>query len=177
MKSGPVLENRMRKIVFLSDAAIGYHSRQWPLQSQNHAQNVHTFFFPASLPCVNSDHNHISIFLHLQAVLIPDVIDVEAPEYLATDLLLLLYMEPDPRCSRCFKAALPVHGRYHRPAEETEEALIVLKSPEVLVCCCDSEIVVTCSFGEQRNNCGQSRAWNLSSGDGALSSHENTRGR
>lgn len=110
-------------------------------------------------------------------MLIPDVIDVEAPEYLATDLLLLLYMEPDPRCSRCFKAALPVHGRYHRPAEESEEALIVLKSPEVLVCCCDSEIVVTCSFGEQRNNCGQSRAWNLSSGDGALSSHVNTRGR
>ncbi|XP_069647872.1 phosphatidylinositol-glycan biosynthesis class X protein isoform X1 [Haliaeetus albicilla] len=72
-----------------------------------------------------------------KAVLIPDVIDVEAPEYLATDLLLLLYVEPDPRCSRCFKAALPVHGRYHRPAEESEEALIVLKSPEVLVCCCD----------------------------------------
>ncbi|XP_029883258.1 phosphatidylinositol-glycan biosynthesis class X protein isoform X2 [Aquila chrysaetos chrysaetos] len=79
-----------------------------------------------------------------KAVLIPDVIDVEAPEYLATDLLLLLYMEPDPRCSRCFKAALPVHGRYHRPAEESEEALIVLKSPEVLVCCCDNRLSAEC---------------------------------
>ncbi|KAM6198507.1 phosphatidylinositol-glycan biosynthesis class X protein isoform 2-T2 [Sarcoramphus papa] len=72
-----------------------------------------------------------------KAVLIPDVIDVEAPEYVATDLLVLLYMEPDPRCSRCFRAALPVHGRYHRPAEESEEALVVLKSPEILVCCCE----------------------------------------
>ncbi|KAM6258655.1 phosphatidylinositol-glycan biosynthesis class X protein [Spheniscus humboldti] len=79
-----------------------------------------------------------------KAVLIPDVIDVEAPEYLATDLLVLLYMEPDPRCSRCFRAALPVHGRYHRPAEESEEALVVLKSPEVLVCCCDNHLSAEC---------------------------------
>ncbi|XP_074955688.1 GPI alpha-1,4-mannosyltransferase I, stabilizing subunit isoform X2 [Phalacrocorax aristotelis] len=83
-----------------------------------------------------------------KAVLTPDVIDVEAPEYLATDLLVLLYMKPDPRCSRCFRATLPVHGRYHRPAEESEEVLVVLKSPEVLICCCDSEILVTCSFEE-----------------------------
>ncbi|KAM9275286.1 phosphatidylinositol-glycan biosynthesis class X protein [Cariama cristata] len=79
-----------------------------------------------------------------KAVLIPDVIDVEAPEYLATDLLVLLYMEPDPRCSHCFRAALPVHGRYHRPAEESEEALVVLKSPEVLVCCCDNHRSAEC---------------------------------
>ncbi|KAK2538692.1 Pigx [Columba livia] len=71
-----------------------------------------------------------------KAVLIPDAVDVEAPEYLATDLLVLLYMEPDPRCSRCFRAALPVHGRYHRPADGSEEALVVLKSPQVLLCCC-----------------------------------------
>ncbi|KAM6063509.1 phosphatidylinositol-glycan biosynthesis class X protein isoform 1-T1 [Theristicus caerulescens] len=79
-----------------------------------------------------------------QAVLIPDVIDVEAPEYLATDLLVLLYMEPDPRCSHCFRAALPVHGRYHRPAEESEDALVILKSPEVLICCCDNCLSVEC---------------------------------
>ncbi|XP_054022876.1 phosphatidylinositol-glycan biosynthesis class X protein [Dryobates pubescens] len=79
-----------------------------------------------------------------KAVLIPDVIDVEAPEYLATDLLVLLYMEPDPRCSGCFSAALPVHGRYHRPAEDSEEALVVLKSPEVLLCCCDNGLSAEC---------------------------------
>ncbi|KFV39417.1 Phosphatidylinositol-glycan biosynthesis class X protein, partial [Tyto alba] len=79
-----------------------------------------------------------------KAVLIPDVIDVEAPEYLATDFLVLLYMEPDPQCSHCFRAALPVHGRYHRPAEETKEALVVVKSPEVLVCCCDSRLSAEC---------------------------------
>ncbi|NXX39432.1 PIGX protein, partial [Tricholaema leucomelas] len=79
-----------------------------------------------------------------KAVLLPDVIDVEAPEYLATDLLVLLYMEPDPGCSGCFRAALPVHGRYHRPAEDSEKALVVLKSPEVLVCCCDSGLSAEC---------------------------------
>ncbi|KFO85112.1 Phosphatidylinositol-glycan biosynthesis class X protein, partial [Buceros rhinoceros silvestris] len=79
-----------------------------------------------------------------KAVLIPDVIDVEAPEYLATDLLVLLYMEPDLQCSRCFRAAVPVHGRYHRPAEEREEALVVLKSPELLVCCCDHRLSAEC---------------------------------
>ncbi|KAM6127294.1 phosphatidylinositol-glycan biosynthesis class X protein [Phoenicopterus ruber ruber] len=79
-----------------------------------------------------------------KAVLIPDAIDVEAPEYLATDLLVLLYMEPDPGCSRCFRAALPVHGRYHRPAEEREDASVVLKSPEVLLCCCDSRLSTEC---------------------------------
>ncbi|NXP46371.1 PIGX protein, partial [Heliornis fulica] len=79
-----------------------------------------------------------------QAVLIPDAVDVEAPEYLATDLLLLLYMEPDPRCSSCFSAALPVHGRYHRPAEDSEEVLVVLKSPEVLACCCDNRLRTEC---------------------------------
>ncbi|NXW59888.1 PIGX protein, partial [Eurystomus gularis] len=79
-----------------------------------------------------------------KVVLIPDVVDVEAPEYLAPDLLVLLYLEPDPRCTRCFRAALPVHGRYHRPTEEGQEALVVLKSPEVLVCCCDNRLSAPC---------------------------------
>ncbi|NXH17739.1 PIGX protein, partial [Bucco capensis] len=79
-----------------------------------------------------------------KVVLIPDVIDLEAPEYLATDVLVLLYMESDPRCSRCFRATLPVHGRYHRPAEDSKEALVVLKSPEVLVCCCDNCLSAEC---------------------------------
>ncbi|XP_057285009.1 phosphatidylinositol-glycan biosynthesis class X protein isoform X1 [Pezoporus wallicus] len=78
-----------------------------------------------------------------KAVLIPDV-DVEAPEYLATDLLVLLYLEPDPWCFHCFTATLPVHGRYHRPAEDSEEVLVMLKSPEVLVCCCDSRLPAEC---------------------------------
>ncbi|XP_041880596.1 phosphatidylinositol-glycan biosynthesis class X protein [Corvus kubaryi] len=79
-----------------------------------------------------------------KAVLIPDVIDVEAPEYLARALLLLLFLEPDARCSRCFRAAVPVHARYHRPAKGTEEALVVLESPEVLLCCCHSHLSAEC---------------------------------
>lgn len=98
-------------------------------------------------------HDHTCLSPRLQAVLIPDVIDVEAPEYSARDLLLLLFLEPDARCSRCFRAAVPVHARYHRPAEGTEEALVVLESPEVLLCCCHGKILI--------DVLGQSRAWNV----------------
>ncbi|NXG17131.1 PIGX protein, partial [Grallaria varia] len=79
-----------------------------------------------------------------KAVLIPDVVDVEAPEYLATDLVLVLYLGADPRCSRCFRAAVPVHVRYHRPAQGSQEALVVLESPEVLLCCCHSHLAAEC---------------------------------
>ncbi|XP_067158230.1 phosphatidylinositol-glycan biosynthesis class X protein [Apteryx mantelli] len=79
-----------------------------------------------------------------KVVLIPDAVDVEAPEYLATDLVVLIYMTPDPQCSRCFRAVLPVHGRYHRPAENDGEVLVVLKSPEVLICCCDNRLSTEC---------------------------------
>uniref|UniRef100_A0A8B9V7B4 Phosphatidylinositol-glycan biosynthesis class X protein n=1 Tax=Anas zonorhyncha TaxID=75864 RepID=A0A8B9V7B4_9AVES len=79
-----------------------------------------------------------------KAVLIPDVVDVEAPEYSATGLVVLLYLERDPRCSHCFRGVLPVHVRYHQPAGDGEAALVALKSPEVLVCCCDGEIEALC---------------------------------
>ncbi|XP_015726608.1 phosphatidylinositol-glycan biosynthesis class X protein isoform X2 [Coturnix japonica] len=79
-----------------------------------------------------------------KAVLIPDVVDVEAPEYSAPALTVVLYLQPDPRCGRCFRAALPVHGRYHRPAGNSEDALVALKSPEILVCCCDEHLSPDC---------------------------------
>lgn len=116
------------------------------------------FFFPVSLSCADSGCDHIWIFVYLQAVLIPDVVDVEAPEYLATGLVVLLYLERDPRCLRCFRGALPVHVRYHRPAGDGEEALVALKSPEVLVCCCDGEMLFVYPFWGERS-CEQYRIW------------------
>ncbi|NXL86229.1 PIGX protein, partial [Alectura lathami] len=79
-----------------------------------------------------------------QAVLIPDVVDVEAPEYSAQGLVVLLSLEPDPHCPGCFGAAVPIHGRYHRPAGDGEDALVALKSPEVLLCCCDDRLSAEC---------------------------------
>ncbi|NXO88052.1 PIGX protein, partial [Sitta europaea] len=79
-----------------------------------------------------------------KAVLFPDAIDVEAPEYLARDLLLLLFLARDARCSRCFHASVPVHVRYHRPADGTGGALLVLESPEVLLCCCHGHQSAEC---------------------------------
>ncbi|NWW69632.1 PIGX protein, partial [Climacteris rufus] len=79
-----------------------------------------------------------------KALLVPDIVDVEAPEYLARDLVVLLFLEPDPRCSRCSRAAVPVHARYHRPAQGTATASLVLESPDVLLCCCHSHLAAEC---------------------------------
>ncbi|XP_038002016.1 phosphatidylinositol-glycan biosynthesis class X protein [Motacilla alba alba] len=86
-----------------------------------------------------------------KAVLFPDAVDVEAPEYSAKALVLLLFLEPDARRSRGFRGAVPVHARYHRPARGTREALVLLESPEVLLCCCHSEILIAAL--------GQSQIW------------------
>ncbi|NXT62200.1 PIGX protein, partial [Chaetops frenatus] len=79
-----------------------------------------------------------------KAALSPGVIDVEAPEYLAGGLVLLLFLEPDGRCSRCFGAALPAHARYQRPAEGTGQGSLLLGSPEVLLCCCHGHLSAEC---------------------------------
>uniref|UniRef100_A0A452IM52 Phosphatidylinositol-glycan biosynthesis class X protein n=1 Tax=Gopherus agassizii TaxID=38772 RepID=A0A452IM52_9SAUR len=79
-----------------------------------------------------------------EALMIPDTVDVESPEYLATDLAIVVYTKPDPQCASCFKAMLPVHCRYHRPTENDGEALTVLKSPEILIHCHKSFPSVEC---------------------------------
>ncbi|NXA81544.1 PIGX protein, partial [Thryothorus ludovicianus] len=79
-----------------------------------------------------------------KAVLFPDVVDVEAPEYLAGGLVLLLFLEQEPRCSRCRRAAVPVHARYHRPAQGAHEALVLLESLELLLCCCHGHLSAEC---------------------------------
>uniref|UniRef100_A0A8C5JT50 Phosphatidylinositol-glycan biosynthesis class X protein n=1 Tax=Junco hyemalis TaxID=40217 RepID=A0A8C5JT50_JUNHY len=43
--------------------------------------------------------------------------NMKAPEYLAQAAVLLLFLEPESRCSRCFRGTVPVHARYHRPAD------------------------------------------------------------
>ncbi|XP_074819362.1 GPI alpha-1,4-mannosyltransferase I, stabilizing subunit [Natator depressus] len=79
-----------------------------------------------------------------EALMFPDTVDVESPEYLATDLAIVVYMKPDPQCARCFKSMLPVHCRYHRPTEDDGEALSLLKSPEILIHCHKSFPSVEC---------------------------------
>ncbi|NWR42473.1 PIGX protein, partial [Regulus satrapa] len=71
-----------------------------------------------------------------ETALFPDLVDLEAPEYLAGNLILLLFLGADPRCPRCFRAAAPVHARYHRPARSRRESSVALESPQVLLCCC-----------------------------------------
>ncbi|XP_019355401.1 phosphatidylinositol-glycan biosynthesis class X protein isoform X2 [Alligator mississippiensis] len=73
-----------------------------------------------------------------EALIVPDAVDVEAPEYLATDLVVFIYMKPDPRCTHCFQATLPVHCRYHRPTENDGRVPAALKNPEILIRCPES---------------------------------------
>ncbi|XP_053245855.1 phosphatidylinositol-glycan biosynthesis class X protein [Podarcis raffonei] len=70
-----------------------------------------------------------------EALMMADNIDLEAPEYLAADVSVLVYMRPDPECFSCFRALLPLHCRYHRPAENDGKISTVLKSPDLLMHC------------------------------------------
>lgn len=67
--------------------------------------------------------------------MIADYVDLEVPEYLATEIAVLVYMKSDPECHHCFRAILPLHCRYHQPAEVGGKISVILKSPEILVHC------------------------------------------
>ncbi|XP_066477096.1 phosphatidylinositol-glycan biosynthesis class X protein isoform X2 [Tiliqua scincoides] len=90
-----------------------------------------------------------------QALVITDDIDLEVPEYLATEVSVLIYMRPDPECVSCFRAILPLHCRYHRPTGSGGKISVVLKNPEILIssqksflsmeCLKETEIEAPCS--------------------------------
>ncbi|KAM3834233.1 phosphatidylinositol-glycan biosynthesis class X protein isoform 2-T2 [Vipera latastei] len=79
-----------------------------------------------------------------KALVITDEVDLEVPEYLATDSSVLIYMRPDPKCITCFKALLPLHCRYYRPSESDGKILVVLQSPEIMIYCQKSLFSVNC---------------------------------
>ncbi|XP_063296989.1 phosphatidylinositol-glycan biosynthesis class X protein [Pelobates fuscus] len=73
-------------------------------------------------------HNFTDVFL-LTAV------DLEAPEYLATEQKARVYAKPDPAvCAHCFSSIVPIHTRYHQPSYFSE-ASITLQSPQLLIHC------------------------------------------
>ncbi|KAK9401075.1 phosphatidylinositol-glycan biosynthesis class X protein [Crotalus adamanteus] len=79
-----------------------------------------------------------------EALVITDEVDLEVPEYLATDSSVLIYMRPDPKCITCFKALLPLHCRYYSPSESDGKILVVLQSPEIMIYCQKSFFSVNC---------------------------------
>ncbi|KAG8135887.1 hypothetical protein E2320_008868, partial [Naja naja] len=72
-----------------------------------------------------------------EALVIADEVDLEVPEYLATDSSVLVYMNPDPKCITCFKALLPLHCRYYRPSE-----MNCLKETETEAPCSQNNLAV-----------------------------------
>uniref|UniRef100_A0A8C5SHC1 Phosphatidylinositol-glycan biosynthesis class X protein n=1 Tax=Laticauda laticaudata TaxID=8630 RepID=A0A8C5SHC1_LATLA len=79
-----------------------------------------------------------------EALVIANEVDLEVPEYLATDFSVLVYMKSDPECITCFKALLPLHCRYYRPSESNGKILVVLKSPEIMIHCQKYVFSVNC---------------------------------
>ncbi|KAM6444023.1 phosphatidylinositol-glycan biosynthesis class X protein isoform 2-T3 [Liasis olivaceus] len=79
-----------------------------------------------------------------EALVIADEVDLEVPEYLATDASVLIYMRPDPECITCFRALLPLHCRYYRPSESNGKIPVVLQSPEIMTHCQKSFFSVNC---------------------------------
>ncbi|XP_032081312.1 phosphatidylinositol-glycan biosynthesis class X protein isoform X1 [Thamnophis elegans] len=79
-----------------------------------------------------------------EALVIADEVDLEVPEYLATDSSVLVYMRPDPKCTTCFKALLPLHCRYYRPSESNGKIPVVLQNPEIMIHCQKSFFSVNC---------------------------------
>ncbi|XP_042195232.1 phosphatidylinositol-glycan biosynthesis class X protein isoform X1 [Callorhinchus milii] len=69
-------------------------------------------------------------------VLVLDVIDIEAPEYLSTVHSILIYLKPHSRRADYFTATVPVHIRYHRPTSMGDTVtLVTLADPELMVHC------------------------------------------
>ncbi|XP_054838069.1 phosphatidylinositol-glycan biosynthesis class X protein [Eublepharis macularius] len=79
-----------------------------------------------------------------EALVVADYVDLEVPEYLAAEIIVLVYMKPDPDCLYCFRAILPLHCRYHQPAEVDGEISVILKSPEILIHCQKSFLSTEC---------------------------------
>lgn len=79
-----------------------------------------------------------------EALVITDNVDLEVPEYLGTDISVLVYMKPDPECLSCFQALLPLHCRYHRPVKNDGKISALLESPEVLISCQKSFLFIEC---------------------------------
>nr|XP_056705286.1 phosphatidylinositol-glycan biosynthesis class X protein [Euleptes europaea] len=97
-----------------------------------------------------------------EALVTVDYVDLEVPEYLATEIAVLVYMKPDPECYYCFRAILPLHCRYHQPAEVDGTISAILKRPEILIhcqkpflpaeCLKETKIETPCSL-KNKHNC------------------------
>ncbi|KAM3930821.1 phosphatidylinositol-glycan biosynthesis class X protein [Leptodactylus fuscus] len=72
---------------------------------------------------------------NLTEVVLLDSVDLEAPEYLSTELNVLVYTKPDQSCEHCFMSSVPIHARYHRPSAQVSEVSIVLHKPQLLIRC------------------------------------------
>uniref|UniRef100_A0A8C5MS05 Phosphatidylinositol-glycan biosynthesis class X protein n=1 Tax=Leptobrachium leishanense TaxID=445787 RepID=A0A8C5MS05_9ANUR len=73
---------------------------------------------------------------NLTEVLLLTAVDLEAPEYLATEQTARVYAKPDPvGCAHCFYSKVPIHTRYHRPSSDSYSASLTLQNPQLLIHC------------------------------------------
>ncbi|XP_075057699.1 GPI alpha-1,4-mannosyltransferase I, stabilizing subunit isoform X2 [Mixophyes fleayi] len=82
---------------------------------------------------------------NLTEVVLLTSVDVEAPEYLSTGNIALVYAKPDQSCDHCFISTVPVHARYHRPSAQVHEVSLVLQNPQLLLHCGKESLPKGCS--------------------------------
>ncbi|XP_063056970.1 phosphatidylinositol-glycan biosynthesis class X protein isoform X2 [Engraulis encrasicolus] len=66
-------------------------------------------------------------------VLLDSEVDLEAPAYESPGFLAFIYPQPDPSAPGHLTATVPVHGRYHRPAESGAGEIVELQHPKLLL--------------------------------------------
>ncbi|XP_069831727.1 phosphatidylinositol-glycan biosynthesis class X protein [Dendropsophus ebraccatus] len=82
---------------------------------------------------------------NITEVLLLNPVDLEAPEYLSAESIVLVYTRPGQSCEDCFISSLPIHARYHRPSAQVTEVSIVLHKPQLLVHCSKDFLLRSCS--------------------------------
>uniref|UniRef100_A0A8C0WZT8 Phosphatidylinositol-glycan biosynthesis class X protein n=1 Tax=Castor canadensis TaxID=51338 RepID=A0A8C0WZT8_CASCN len=81
---------------------------------------------------------------NIEAVMVSENFNIEAPNYLSKESEVLIYARQDAQCIDCFQAFLPVHYRYHRPHSKDGETRIVVNNPDLLMYCDQEFPILKC---------------------------------
>ncbi|XP_078266751.1 phosphatidylinositol-glycan biosynthesis class X protein isoform X2 [Rhinoraja longicauda] len=73
---------------------------------------------------------------HNAKIFVQKRIDIEAPEYLSTAHMVIIYLNPNTSNPGYFTGLVPVHVRYHRPTDvEETNTLVILTNPHLMIHC------------------------------------------
>lgn len=83
-----------------------------------------------------------SLHEHGAKIFVQKGIDIEAPEYLSTAHMVIIYLNPNTSNPGHFTGKIPVHVRYHRPTDvEETNTLVILTNPRLMIHCQRDDLV------------------------------------